>query len=42
MATITIIEDEKDIRDELIILLENTNYQVQEITNFENIEHQII
>ncbi|MFV0393483.1 MAG: response regulator transcription factor [Coprobacillaceae bacterium] len=42
MQTITIIEDEQDIREELIILLENAGYQIQEVINFENIEKQIL
>lgn len=42
MYKITIVEDEQDIREELLILLENANYEVRIITNFEEVDKQIL
>lgn len=41
LAKILIVEDEKSIRDELVILLQNAGYDATVIEAFENIETQI-
>ncbi len=41
MYNILIIEDDVEIREELKILLQNSGYKVNTITNFENVEKQI-
>ena len=42
MFKIIIIEDDKEIREELKILLQNSGYEVQAISEFENIENKIL
>lgn len=41
MYKISIVEDDKEIREELKILLQNSGYEVNLITDFQNIEQQI-
>lgn len=41
MYNILIIEDDVEIREELKILLQNSGYKVNTITDFENVEKQI-
>ncbi|MDQ0359744.1 response regulator transcription factor [Breznakia pachnodae] len=41
MQTITIVEDEQDIREELTILLESSGYNVNAITDFRDVDKQI-
>lgn len=42
MYNITIIEDDPEIREELKILLQNSGYKINLITNFENVEKQVL
>ena len=42
MYKIIIVEDDKEIREELTILLKNSGYDVVCITDFENVEKQIL
>lgn len=42
MQKIVIVEDDKEIREELKVLLENSGYEVDLITDFENVEQQIL
>ena len=42
MYKIIIVEDDKEIREELTILLKNSGYDVICITDFENVEKQIL
>ena len=42
MFKIVIIEDDKEIREELKILLQNSGYEVKAISEFENVENKII
>lgn len=42
MYKIIIVEDDKEIREELTILLKNSGYDVFCITDFENVEEQIL
>ena len=42
MFKIIIVEDDKEIREELKILLENSGYEVQIISDFEHIIEKII
>ncbi len=42
MFKIVIVEDDKEIREELKILLENSGYEVGVISNFEHIAEKII
>ena len=42
MYKIIIVEDDKEIREELTILLKNIGYDVVCITDFENVEKQIL
>lgn len=42
MYKITIIEDDPEIREELKIFLQNSGYEINLITNFENVESQIL
>lgn len=42
MQKILIVEDDKQIREELKILLQNSGYEVDLITDFENVEQQIL
>ncbi len=42
MFKIIIIEDDKEIREELKILLQNSGYEVEAISEFENLENKII
>ena len=42
MFKIIIIEDDKEIREELKILLQNSGYEVKAISGFENIENKIL
>lgn len=42
MFKILIIEDDKEIRDELKILLKNNGYDVETLENFENVDKQIL
>ncbi|MBO5004513.1 MAG: response regulator transcription factor [Clostridia bacterium] len=42
MFKIIIIEDDKGIREELKILLQNSGYEVEAISEFENLENKII
>ena len=42
MPKIVIVEDDKEIREELKILLQNSGYEVDLITDFENVEQQIL
>ena len=42
MYKIAIVEDDKEIREELAILLKNAGYQINQINNFENVEQQIL
>ena len=39
---ILIIEDDKEVREELEILLENAVYEVETITDFENVVEQVL
>ena len=39
MFKIIIIEDDKEIREELKILLQNSGYEVEAISEFENLEN---
>ena len=38
MYNITIIEDDTEVREELKILLQNSGYKINIITDFENVE----
>lgn len=42
MQKIVIVEDDKEIREELKILLQNSGYEVKTIVNFENIDQAIL
>ena len=42
MYKIIIVEDDKEIREELTILLKNSGYDVICITDFENVENSLI
>lgn len=42
MYKISIVEDDKEIREELKILLQNSGYEVNLITDFQNAEQQIL
>ena len=42
MFKIIIVEDDKEIREELKILLENSGHQVKLVTDFENVAQKII
>ena len=42
MYKIAIVEDDREIREELTILLKNAGYQINPIDNFENVEQQIL
>ena len=42
MYKIIIVEDDKEIREELTILLKNSGYDVVCITDFENVEKQVL
>ena len=42
MYKIAIVEDDREIREELAILLKNAGYQINQINNFENVEQQIL
>ena len=42
MYKIIIVEDDKEIREELKILLENSGHQVKLVTDFENVPQKII
>lgn len=42
MFKILIVEDDKEIREELKILLENSGHQVKLVTDFENVPQKII
>lgn len=42
MYKIIIVEDDKEIREELKILLENSSHQVKLVTEFENVAQKII
>lgn len=42
MFKIIIVEDDKEIREELKILLENSGHQVKLVTDFENVSQKII
>lgn len=42
MFKIIIVEDDKEIREELKILLENSGHQVKLVTDFENVPQKII
>ena len=42
MQKIIIVEDDKEIREELKVLLENSGYEVDLITDFEKVEQQIL
>ena len=42
MFKIIIVEDDKEIREELKILLQNSGYKVTAISEFENIEDKIL
>lgn len=42
MFKIIIVEDDKEIREELKILLENSGHQVKLVTDFENVHQKII
>ena len=42
MYKIAIVEDDREIREELAILLKNARYQINQINNFENVEQQIL
>ena len=41
MYKILIIEDDIEIREELKILLQNSGYEVNTITDFNNVENQV-
>lgn len=41
MQTIMIVEDDPDIREELVFLLENEHYQVLSVTDFETLLEQV-
>ncbi len=42
MYKISIVEDDKEIREELKILLQNSGYEINLITDFQNAEQQIL
>ena len=42
MYKIAIVDDDREIREELAILLKNAGYQINQINNFENVEQQIL
>ena len=42
MFKIIIVEDDNEIREELKILLQNSGYEVNLITDFENVHNQIL
>ncbi len=42
MFKIIIIEDDKEIREELKILLQNSGYEVKTISEFENVDNKIL
>ena len=42
MYNITIIEDDPEVREELKILLQNSGYKINIITDFENVEKQVL
>ncbi len=42
MFKIIIVEDDKEIREELKILLQNSGYEVKTISEFENVENKIL
>lgn len=42
MFKIIIVEDDKEIREELKILLENTGYEVKTITDFEDVSNKVL
>ena len=42
MYKILIVEDDLEIREELKILLKNSGYEIETITNFEDTENQIL
>jgi len=42
MYKITIVEDDDEIREELKLLLQNSGYEVNTISEFENVDRQII
>ena len=42
MYNITIIEDDSEIREELKILLQNSGYKIHLITDFQNVEQQVL
>ena len=42
MYNITIIEDDTEVREELKILLQNSGYKINIITDFENVEKQVL
>jgi len=39
---IIIVEDDKEIREELTILLQNSGYEVKAIAEFENVAEKIL
>ena len=42
MYNITIIEDDPEVREELKILLQNSGYKINLITDFDNVEKQVL
>ena len=42
MYNITIIEDDPEVREELKILLQNSGYKINLITDFQNVEEQVL
>ncbi|MDI9470445.1 MAG: response regulator transcription factor [Bacillota bacterium] len=42
MKRLLVVEDEKLLRDELAVMLENAGYQVEKITDFHNVTEQIL
>ena len=42
MFKIIIVEDDKEIREELTILLQNSGYEVKAIAEFENVAEKIL
>lgn len=42
MYTIFVIEDEKEIRDQLVLLLENAGYRTKQAISFENLTEQVL